>query len=57
MSQNYPLGSCFKWILCSSMLKASIDLSRILRLYVLLLHAPLGFHIEANSRLLKSLNS
>ena len=42
MSQNPPLGSCFIWILNFSILKASVDLPRLLWLYVLILHTPLG---------------
>ena len=33
MSQNSPLGSCFKWIFRFSMLKASVDLPQLLWLY------------------------
>ena len=38
------------------MLKASVNLPQLLWLYVLLLHAPLGFHTEANFRLLTASN-
>ena len=41
MSQNSPLGSCFKWIFRFSMLKTSVDLPQLLWLYALVY--PLGF--------------
>ena len=37
-----------------SMLKSSVDLPRMLWLYVLLIHNPLDFHQEANVRIFKS---
>ena len=43
MSQNLPLGSCFKWIFHFSMLKSSVGLPSIFRLYVLLLNTSLYF--------------
>ena len=43
MSQNLPLGSCFRCIFCFSVLKASVDLPRLLWIYVLLLHTPFVF--------------
>ena len=52
MSQSSPLGSHFKYILCFSVLKASVDLPRILWLHVLLLHTPLGLHRKENSTFL-----
>ena len=55
MSQNISLGSCFKWVFGFSMFKESVDLSRLLWLYVMLLNIPLGLHTEANVQLLTSL--
>ena len=54
MSQNFPLGSCFKWIFSFSMLKASTDLPQLLCLYALLLRTPLDSHPEAIVHLLTS---
>ena len=54
MSQNSPLGSGFKWILCFSVLKASLYLPRTLWLYDMLLHTPLDLHPEANVHFLTS---
>ena len=42
MSWSFPLDSCFRCILRFSMLKASVDLPRLLWLYVLILY-PIGF--------------
>ena len=47
-NSKLPWGSCFKCILRFSMLKASVDLPRLLWLYIILLHTPLDFHPEAN---------
>ena len=43
---HYPLGSCFACILCFKILKESVDLPRILWLYVILLLTPLDFYPE-----------
>ena len=56
MYLNFPLGSWFRWILCFSMLKASVYLSRTLWIYVLLFHITLNIHPESNFQLLKSSN-
>ena len=54
MPLNFPLDSCFKWILRFSMLKASVDLPQILWLYSLLLHTHLDSHPEVSAHLLTS---
>ena len=41
MNKALTLGSCFRWILRFSVLKASVDLPQFLWLYVLLFHTPL----------------
>ena len=56
MSQNFPLGSCFKSILRFSMLKSSVDLPQLLWLYALLLHTHLDSHPEASVHLLTPWN-
>ena len=53
MSQKFPLGSYFWWIFCFSMLESSMDLTRILWLYVLLIHTPLNFYPESTLDILK----
>ena len=52
----FSLGSCFRWILRFSMLKASMHSHRLLWLYVLLIDNPLVFHPEVNFNLLTSSN-
>ena len=54
MSQNLPLGSCFKSFLYFSMLKVSVDLPQLLWVYALLLHIRLDSHTEARVHLLTS---
>ena len=46
MTQNLPLGSCFKHIFRFLVFKASVDLPRLFWIYVLLLCTPLGFQIN-----------
>ena len=43
ISQNFPLGSCFRWIFRFSVLKAFVDLPQLLWLYAVLLHTCLYF--------------
>ena len=54
MSQSFSLGSCFKWILSSSILKVSVALLQLLWLHVLPLHTPLALHQETNAQHLTS---
>ena len=54
MSWNNPLGSCFIWIFSFSMLEVSMDLPRLLWIYILLLHTPLDLYQGANIHLFTS---